>query len=146
VTETAGKNIVLAATLNNFEYFMSFIDEFLTELHIDDNERTRILTASEEIIVNIINHAYHDYSGALEIILVYQQKTIKITFIDSGIRFNPLDRPDVNVKAPLAERETGGLGILMVKNLMNEVLYEYKDSKNHFTIIKYLSGTTTKTE
>jgi serine/threonine-protein kinase RsbW len=141
VLEITGKNIVLAATLNNFENFMTFIDNQLMNVQIDYSDRTKILTACEEIIVNIIHYAYKQSEGNLEIRIFFTPHAITLTFADSGIPFDPLAKPDADINAPIDERQTGGLGILMVKKLMDEVKYEYKDSKNNFTIIKYIEKT-----
>ena len=62
-----------------------------------------------------------------------------ITFIDSGMPYDPLARPDPDVTLPAEEREIGGLGIYMVKKSMDNISYEYKDGKNILTIKKYLN-------
>ena len=59
-----------------------------------------------------------------------------LTFIDNGLPFNPLERPDPDVTLSVFERTPGGLGIYMVRNSMDEVTYEYKDGKNVLTIRK----------
>lgn len=57
-------------------------------------------------------------------------------FRDSGQPFNPLDKPDPNITANSDEHEIGGLGICMVKNIMDEVTYEYADNHNVLTLVK----------
>jgi anti-sigma regulatory factor (Ser/Thr protein kinase) len=61
---------------------------------------------------------------------------VTITFIDSGVPFNPLavEEPDVTLSAK--DRKVGGLGIFMVKRSMDDVAYEYADNKNILTIKK----------
>jgi anti-sigma regulatory factor (Ser/Thr protein kinase) len=59
-----------------------------------------------------------------------------ITFIDSGIEYNPLAKTDPDVTLKVEDREIGGLGIFLVKKCMDDVRYEYKDGKNVLTIEK----------
>ena len=61
-----------------------------------------------------------------------------LTFLDSGIPFNPLDRTDPDVSLPAEEREIGGLGIFMTRKSMDDVRYEFRDGQNVLTLIKRL--------
>jgi serine/threonine-protein kinase RsbW len=115
---------------------MNFIESCLTDDGIDKNHKTAILTACEEVIVNIINYAYPQEAGNLEVDYNSEPGQIILTFIDGGQAFNPLKGPEVDITLPIEEREIGGLGILMVKNLMDDVRYEYKEKKNYLTIAK----------
>ena len=59
-----------------------------------------------------------------------------LTFIDSGIPYNPLDKADPDVTLSAEEREIGGLGIFLVKKLMDEVNYQYSEGQNILTLRK----------
>ena len=63
-------------------------------------------------------------------------QVVQITFRDSGIPYNPLEKPDPDITKPAEEREIGGLGIYIVKKSMDEVLYRYEDGQNILTIRK----------
>ena len=79
------------------------------------------------------------YSGCKEINLdiAISNELVKLVFKDDGSKFNPLeDIKKVNINVSSEEREIGGLGIHIVRNIMDEVSYEYKDNKNILTIIK----------
>ena len=65
--------------------------------------------------------------------------SITIRFLDSGKPFNPLAKQDADVTLPAEERGIGGLGIYLVKKLMDEVSYGYENGKNILTIHKRLS-------
>jgi anti-sigma regulatory factor (Ser/Thr protein kinase) len=56
--------------------------------------------------------------------------TVVITFIDNGRPYDPLSNGDPDVSLSAEEREVGGLGIFLVRKMMDEVTYEYKDGKN----------------
>ena len=66
------------------------------------------------------------------------QDEVSITFIDSGIPYDPLAREDPNVRAPAEEREIGGLGIFMTRKLVDDASYEYKNGQNILTLKKKL--------
>lgn len=59
-----------------------------------------------------------------------------LAFIDSGIPYNPLDKADPDVTLSAEEREIGGLGIFLVKKLMDEVNYQYSEGQNILTLRK----------
>jgi len=133
------KRLKLKAILNNFESFMDFISAQLISSGIDNYDKTKILTGCEEIIINITKYAYDTQEGELEIEFEKNSDTMKITFSDSGKAFNPLEKPDTDITLSLEEREVGGLGIFMVKQLLDDIQYEYKDNKNRLTIIKRIT-------
>ena len=91
----------------------------------------------EELGLNVINHAYHGDSGEFEIIIASEDDALTIEFIDNGPPFNMLtDAPIPDVDAPVEERPIGGLGIHLVKTMMDELDYRRERDKNHLTIVK----------
>lgn len=65
---------------------------------------------------------------------------VVLVFIDQGIPYNPLENKDPDITLNLEEREIGGLGIYMVKKIMDEVSYEYMDGQNILRMRKSLSS------
>ena len=63
---------------------------------------------------------------------------MELVFIDRGIPYNPLENKDPDVTLDIEERKIGGLGIFLVKEMMDEVLYEYVDGQNILKLIKDL--------
>ena len=104
------------------------------------SERTSfdIKLACEEILVNIASYAYPDGDGELALCLENdtENRKVRITFEDSGIPFNPLLEDDPDLGVPMAERNIGGLGIMMVRKRMDCVEYAYSDGKNILTLTK----------
>lgn len=68
--------------------------------------------------------------------IVGRNRKIMLIFEDDGIPYNPLEKADPEINAPMREREVGGLGIYLVKKRMNRVAYEHIDGKNRLTLIK----------
>lgn len=93
--------------------------------------------ACEEALVNIISYAYDNKIGNIDITLHSNSKRIEITIIDQGRFFNPLleDRT-VNKNLTLEERKEGGLGILMIKKVMDEVHYKRVENTNVLKLVK----------
>ena len=110
---------------NLFEYS----SKLLALLDFNNRDIIMINTALEEVFVNVCSYAY-DGSGTVEVSLSSDMQKVTFVFKDSGKPFNPLDREDPNINASSEEREIGGLGIFMVKKIMDHVFYEYKDGFN----------------
>ena len=105
---------------------------------LDFSKRDIIMinTALEEVFVNVAKYAYEG-SGEVEVSLSNDKNKVTFVFRDSGKPFNPLTKEDPNINASSEEREVGGLGIYMVKNIMDNTHYEYKDGHNVLTLVKY---------
>jgi anti-sigma regulatory factor (Ser/Thr protein kinase) len=87
----------------------------------------------EEIFVNIAHYAYTPETGSVTIRMSVQENIV-IEFEDSGKPYNPLEKEDPDIKASAEEREVGGLGIFMVKKIMDKVEYRREGNKNILTI------------
>ena len=96
--------------------------------------------AVEEIFVNIASYAYPNGDGTATISVSESTSptAIRITFVDSGIPYNPLAKEDPDITLGAEEREIGGLGIFMVKKSMDDVNYEYTHGHNRLTLVKNL--------
>ena len=94
--------------------------------------------AVEEIFVNIAHYAYAPGTGAatVQAEASAETKTLTVTFIDSGVPYNPLEKPDPDVTLSAEDRQIGGLGIYMVKKSMDDMRYEYRDGRNVLTLEK----------
>lgn len=92
---------------------------------------------SEEIIVNIIHYAYMEEADAYLTLQVRDEDgAISIEFIDGGKPFNPLEKERPDVFLPPEKRQIGGLGIFLVREMMDEVDYTYRNSENRLVIKK----------
>lgn len=89
----------------------------------------------EELGVNIVN--YSGATGDIEILLASDEESVTVEISDDGRPFNPLldqDTPDVS--APLGNRPIGGLGIHLVRSMMDEMSYSREDGKNKLAMTK----------
>jgi len=132
--------IVLDAIKKNIETLTKQVDELLEKEDCSPKSNIQIDVAIDEVFCNIASYAYPDGAGKAKIVIDFfardGAKYVKIVFIDQGIEFNPLDKPDPDITLGVEERQIGGLGIFMVKKTMDEVTYEYRDGSNMLTLVK----------
>lgn len=132
--------ITVPAAAESIDKITEFINAELEKLDCPKKTQKQIDIAADEIFSNIAHYAYESKDGSAEIRLEKSDnpKAVTLTFTDSGIPYNPLEKPDPDVTLSADEREIGGLGIYIVKKTMDEVKYERKDGKNILSVTKYL--------
>ena len=132
-------SISVRAVTENLKRVIDFIGQNEC-LAYDPKALSRIEIAAEEIFVNIAHYAYPDSEGdaVIETEVTTDPPAIAITFRDSGEPYDPLAKEDPDITLSAEKRRIGGLGIFLVKKLMDEVAYKYEDGQNVLTIIKLL--------
>lgn len=133
------KELTLEATVDNLPQVMSFLEEELEAAGCPMKTQMQISVSVEEIYVNIASYAYAPGTGEATVRVEFRDDpaTVCITFIDSGVPFDPLRKADPDVTLSSEERGIGGLGIYMTKKAMNEMRYAYEDGKNVLTMVKH---------
>ena len=136
--EDSFKEFSIEAKEENLDELLDFIDGNLEEMDCPMKIQTLINVCVEELFVNISKYAYAPNIGTATVRIenLKDPNRVSITFIDSGVPYNPLEKLDPDVTLTLEERPVGGLGIFMVKKRMDDVRYEYKDNHNILTITK----------
>ncbi len=132
--------LTVEAKDENLAQVMAFIDGQLETLDCPPKAQMQIDVAAEEIFVNIAHYAYAPETGpaTIRVETAPEQRTVTITFLDGGVPYDPLAKPDPDVTLSAEERQIGGLGIYMVKKSMDEVQYEYRNGQNVFMMKKAL--------
>ncbi len=131
----------IGAKVENLDDVLAFVDTFLEEVDADMKAMVQLDVAVEEMYVNIAHYAYgEEGAGDAEIRIdlddLEGKRAVRITFIDSGMYYDPLAKEDPDTTLSLDERPIGGLGIFMVKKSMDKVAYERKNDQNIFTLWK----------
>lgn len=119
---------------------IEFVEKQL-ELHeCPDKALFQIEIAIEEIFVNIVNYAELTADEDVEIRCEVLDNPLRVVvqFLDNGIPFDPLAKEDPDTSVEALERNEGGLGIFMIKQMMDSVSYTYEGGKNTLTILKNL--------
>lgn len=132
------ESMTVLAQIDEFPRVSEFIESQAQQAGLGPKEITQLLIAAEEAYVNIAHYAYAGSDGQVEIYCeaLSDSTGIAVSFHDSGQPFNPLVNREPDINAPLQEREIGGLGIFMIKKMMDKVSYCYQDGKNQLTLIK----------
>jgi anti-sigma regulatory factor (Ser/Thr protein kinase) len=132
--------IVFDANFDNLDEIREIVAEAARQVGFSDKEIYAIQLAADEASSNIIEHAYAGVKGGkLEIDISISDKKLKIIMRDHGKPFDPASVPEPNVKADLSERKIGGLGMYLMRKLMDEVSYESSpETGNILTMIKRL--------
>ena len=123
------------ATILNVTDFFDWLHNSIEPWTLDNSLINKINICSEEIFVNIASYAYPEKEGMVEVSINKAGNEIILKFEDFGISYNPLEKPDPDITLSLEERQLGGLGIFMVKEMAENVIYERKNDKNIITII-----------
>jgi serine/threonine-protein kinase RsbW len=125
----------LPARLENLPRFLATIRDCASRQGFQQSRVFQMELATEEVLVNVINHAYQGADGPLEInCRRIEQGSLVIEIRDEGLPFDPLmcDPPDV--MATLGDRPIGGLGVLIMKKLADGVTYKRQDNSNVLTL------------
>jgi len=129
---------VFPAKLENLESMLRFIRSGAEERGFGSKKMNQIQVASEEALVNVISYAYPDKDGSIEITYnIKEGERLVIEIVDWGAPFDPLSLPEPDIDAPIEDRKIGGLGIYMMRNIMDEVSYEREGDRNILTLVKY---------
>ncbi|WP_020620959.1 ATP-binding protein [Paenibacillus daejeonensis] len=147
--------LCITASLAEWERLGERIRAFCLSQGIPEEDTGRILLACEEWIVNIIRHGYGEgAAGSVQITLELTEhkqpepdtlenldqgsgvRRLIVTITDEAQSFDPLQHPDPDLTLPLEQRALGGLGIWLMKQSMNQVVYERKEERNVLRMVK----------
>ena len=131
------KELKLKNQMEELERVNLFVEEIGEELGLDMELQMNLNLVIEEMVVNVISYAYPEGRKA-DIELVAESDGKELTFVlsDSGKEFDPTTMGNTDMDVNPAERDLGGMGIFIVKNIMNEVTYQRLEGKNLLTMTK----------
>jgi len=132
------RSVRFAAKFEYLDEIRDFVGAIAREGGFGDKDVYNIQLATDEAASNIIEHAYEGVSdGVLDLSCGMEAEAIRIILIDYGEPFDPSAIPMPDLKADLSDRKIGGLGIFLMRKLMDEVQYEPREDKsNVLTMIK----------
>ena len=118
---------------NRFDIFAK--DNKIPKKAIND-----VQLALDEIVTNTIEYGYEDDDKHLiDIKFTFNKESLKIIIIDDANPYNILDKENPDTSLSLEDKPIGGLGIYLVKHLMTNIDYDYRDGKNHILLTKSLT-------
>lgn len=135
--------ITLPAELEYLEEFQTAVSHFAQEQGFTPKRISEIELALEEALVNIFHYAYQETRKDVEVVCQGDSPDrLIIEIIDRGISFNPLLKDDPDLTLDMSERKIGGLGVYLIKTLMDEVGYRREGDHNILTLVVYKNKNT----
>lgn len=140
----APQTLTLTNDLAEIPRLATFLEEFCAPLDPTPKDSLALQLALEEIVTNVINHGYTDGQPHTFTVALSSAAPDRVTVVinDDAIAFDPLARAEVDTTLPLEDRPIGGLGVHLVKKLMDTAHYERRDGHNILTLERILHRTT----
>lgn len=130
------QTLTMPAELENLEAFIDFVKGCAAKAGFDHKRSMEIELAAEEALVNICNYAYPGENGSVRVRCFDSgEKTLTIEISDQGVPFDVLSQADPDVTLDIDHRKIGGLGIFLIKKMVQEVKYKREGDRNILTMI-----------
>ena len=132
-----GRHLFMHNNIRQVSRIQDWLEAISPELGIDEMLIPGINLALEEAVTNVINYAYPKGTyGSIELDASLEGNELKFILSDSGKEFDPTLRPEADINAGVEDRPIGGLGIHLVRQIMDSVSYERKEGMNILTMTK----------
>lgn len=136
---TLTETLLIKNDVHEVTKFSMFMKSVMEKLNIEKSLARQLRLAVEEAVVNVIDYAYPaGQEGDIEVRILSDGETLKTIIIDSGVAFDPTAKEKADTSLSAEDRQIGGLGILLVRELMDSINYERTDGLNILTLIKKL--------
>lgn len=131
--------ISITNAANELTRVSALADQFAAANQLSSDVTADLHVALDEVLTNIIRYGYtDDRAHEISIQLRVEDGMLVAEIQDDGRPFDPLILPEPDVKAPLRKRRVGGVGILFVRKLMNDVKYKRIADRNHLVLKRRL--------
>ena len=128
------------SSTDNLSEVREFILASWVSYGYDAKEGLKVALSVDEACTNIIKHAYHNSSdGVIKISIDNKKKKFIIKITDNGSHFNPNEVPEPDIPQRQKNKKGGGLGMFLMKKLMDEVSYKSNGKSNQLILVKYLN-------
>lgn len=128
--------LILKTEIAEFDRLRNWFQDFARQLDLPEEITDRMLIAADEVFTNISAYAYSGAIGQVEVSAEQKEAMLRLTFKDTGKPFDPTKSSDPDTRSPVKERPIGGLGIFVVKRLMDKVEYRRENGCNVLTLTK----------
>ncbi|MBQ9462900.1 MAG: SpoIIE family protein phosphatase [Bacteroidales bacterium] len=134
---TSERHLILHNDIQQIPQLAEFVQTIADEKHLDQSQAMGLNLALEEAVTNVIMYAYPEGSdGLVEVEAILKKDALEFILTDSGKPFDPTATPEADTTLGVEDRPVGGLGIYLVRNIMDTVTYRREDGKNILTMIK----------
>lgn len=123
--------IILQNDVQEVPRLSAFVEEMCQAMNFDTATTMKLILAIEEAVVNVMVYAYPaGTKGDVSVSAVTDGEWVTFVISDKGKPFDPTLSKEVDITLPVEERKVGGLGIHLVRQIMDSVSYEWKDGMN----------------
>ena len=139
MTETLNDRLIVTNDTKHLIVVREFVSRMVKQSRVTKEAENKIILAVDEAVTNIIEHGYDQgVNGSIEIEIEVDSSQFKIVIRDTGRVFNPESVPLPDMKEHFKSGRKKGLGLFLMRQIMDEVRYRYKDGvKNELTLVKY---------
>jgi anti-sigma regulatory factor (Ser/Thr protein kinase) len=130
----------LPADMDHLLVLMDFVNSQAQAAGLDPQSLFRVDLAAEEVLTNIIKYAYPQGEGLVEVACGVQGQNFVMEFMDQGQPFDPLAADEPELSDDLNERPVGGLGIHLVRQVMEQVSYQRQGQTNLLRVAKAMEA------
>jgi anti-sigma regulatory factor (Ser/Thr protein kinase) len=135
------RSLTLQNEVDQLSQLAPFVWAFAEEAQLDEQPAMQLDLALDEAVTNVVLYAYpKGTEGEVTVAAKREGDTLEVVLTDSGTPFDPTAQEDPDLTLSADERPIGGLGIFLVRQMMDTVLYERKDGKNILTLRKNLAS------
>lgn len=126
----------LPAEISNLRKFIELVSRCAEEQGFSPERITDLGVATEEALVNVCNYAYQDGNGDVKVSCILDDENrFVIEIEDAGIPFDVLSIGEPDLIDDIDERKVGGLGVFIIKELVEDVQYRREDNKNILKLV-----------
>lgn len=129
----------LAARIENLQFFIDPVLKVAAVNGLSEERQIDVELALEEVLVNICNYAYPENPGYATLSCRIAGGMLVMQIEDEGIAFSLTANDETDITSTITERKIGGLGIHLVKSLMDEVRYRREDNRNILELLVSLA-------
>ena len=134
------KKLVLKNEISEIDTLAVFVRELGEELGLTSDLVFNLNLVLEEAVSNVILYAYpKDEQQEISLSANVSENNLVFVLTDSGKEFDPTQAPDADITLSAEERQIGGLGIFLIRQIMNQIEYQRIDGKNVLTLGKKLN-------
>jgi sigma-B regulation protein RsbU (phosphoserine phosphatase) len=137
---TLDEELTLQNDVRQVRQLNEFVKQVMSQLGIEPSLAKKLRLAVEEAVVNVIDYAYPaGVTGDITVQASFDNQCLRFVIKDSGVAFDPTEKEKADTSLSAEDRPIGGLGILLVRELMDSINYERLDGMNVLTLKKTIN-------